>query len=84
MEAGYNDIQPWNYTDLPKVFGAKEGQSKSFQVRTKKELIALWGSDDLLKAKGLVFVEVFMPKEDAPEFLISTGEAAAKALGGGE
>jgi len=83
MDAGYNDIQPWKYTDLPAVFGAKEGQSKSFQVRTKKELIELWGSEALLKAKGLVLVEVFMPKEDAPEFLISTSKAAAKGLGGG-
>jgi pyruvate decarboxylase len=82
MVAKYNDIQPMRYTELPSAMGAKPGQCKTFQVKTKKELIALWASDDLTKGKGLRFVEVMMPMKDAPALLITTSVAAAKGIGG--
>lgn len=38
MDAEYNDIQQWKYKDLLAVFGADPQKSKTFQVKTKKEV----------------------------------------------
>lgn len=38
MEEKYNDITPWKHTKLLEVFGGKEGEHKSYQVKTRVEL----------------------------------------------
>jgi pyruvate decarboxylase len=80
MDAGYNDIQPWRYTALPAAFGAKEGQAKTYQVRTRKEMKALFDDKEFSDPDNtkLRFVEVFMPKDDAPTSLKLVAEASAK------
>src|ERR1700753_191056 len=71
MEAQYNDVQEFRYKDLPYAFGAKEGQSKSYVVKTKKEFKELLSDAEFsdVKSKVLRFVEVYMPWNDAPELL---------------
>jgi pyruvate decarboxylase len=78
MDAGYNDIQFWQYRDVVTVFGATEKTARKFQVRTKDELDKLLIDAEFNAAKTLQFVEVYMPKEDAPRALVTTAEASAK------
>jgi len=78
MEASYNDIQPWAHTSILQTFGAKEGTYKNYQVKTKKEIHDLFMDEEFNSAKVLQFVEMFIPKEDAPRALKLTAEASAK------
>ena len=78
MEASYNDVQNWNYADLVPAFGAKEGEYKTYQVRTKKEVDALFLDKDFCTAPRLRFVELYIAKKDAPTALKLTAEASAK------
>lgn len=77
MEAEYNDIQNWKFKELVNVFGGKE-TSKTFTIQTKDELNELLADEQFQAAKGLQFVELYMPKEDAPRALVLTAEASAK------
>ncbi|KAF2838508.1 pyruvate decarboxylase [Patellaria atrata CBS 101060] len=76
FDADYNDIPDWQYTKLPEVFGAKD--AKTYQVRTKEEVNRLFEDRDFSQGDKLRFVEIFMPRDDAPIALKSTAEAAAK------
>ncbi|KAL8844398.1 MAG: hypothetical protein Q9205_001217 [Flavoplaca limonia] len=78
FEAPYNDIQPWKYADLIKSFGGTSENSKTYQVKTKQEAEDLFNDKEFAKADKLQFVEMFMPKEDAPKALKLTAEASAK------
>lgn len=77
MEAEYNDISVWRYKDLVDVFGG-EKTCKKFAVRTKDELAGLLADADFNAAESLQFVELYMPKEDAPRALVMTVQASAK------
>ncbi|KAK5062834.1 hypothetical protein LTR84_004909 [Exophiala bonariae] len=69
MEESYNDIPAWRYSLLPETMGArlgKGGNARTMQVRTRGEIEALWTTEEFNKVKGMQFVEVFMPKLDAP------------------
>jgi pyruvate decarboxylase len=78
MEAEYNDIARWNYTDVAAVFGASEKQARKFVVKTKDQLEKLLTDKDFNDASGLQFVELWMPKKDAPRALKITAEIAAR------
>ncbi|KAL8898644.1 MAG: hypothetical protein Q9192_001975 [Flavoplaca navasiana] len=78
FEAPYNDIQPWKYADLIASFGGTSENSKTYQVKTKQEAEDLFNDKEFAKAGKLQFVEMFMPKEDAPKALKLTAEASAK------
>ena len=78
MDAVYNDIQPWHFKDLVKVFGAEEGTSKTFQIKTKNEVDHLFQDKEFNAANVLQFVELYIPKKDAPRALKLTAEASAK------
>ncbi|KAI1207424.1 pyruvate decarboxylase [Annulohypoxylon truncatum] len=78
MDAGYNDVATWRYKDLPAAFGATEQTAKSYVVKTRGELEALLTDKDFNERKGLRFVELYMPREDAPKSLMLTAEASAK------
>ncbi|KAI1371002.1 pyruvate decarboxylase [Hypoxylon crocopeplum] len=78
MDAAYNDVATWRYKDLPAVFGASDGATKSYAVHTRGELDALLADDDFNNRAGLRFVELYMPREDAPKSLMLTAEASAK------
>jgi len=78
MDAAYNDIQPWAFKDLVKVFGAKEGEYKTFQIKTKAQVHDLFEDKQFNEADYLQFVELYIPKKDAPRALKLTAEASAK------
>jgi pyruvate decarboxylase len=78
MDAAYNDIQEWHNKDLPAVFGAKEGTTKTFQIKTKDQVNKLFQDKEFNAADVLQFVELYIPKKDAPRALMLTTEAAAK------
>lgn len=78
MDASYNDIQQWKYKDLISVFGADPKESKTYQVKTKQEADDLFNDKNFSLAPYLQFVELYMPKEDAPKALKLTAEASAK------
>ncbi|KAL8858411.1 MAG: hypothetical protein Q9178_005092 [Gyalolechia marmorata] len=78
FEAAYNDISQWKYTDLIPTFGGTPENSKTYQVKTKQEAEDLFNDKKFAAAGKLQFVELFMPKEDAPKALKLTAEASAK------
>ncbi|KAL2024801.1 hypothetical protein VTK56DRAFT_5622 [Thermocarpiscus australiensis] len=78
MEAEYNDVARWQYTEVPTVFGGSEKQVRKFVVKTKDQLEKLLADKEFNEAGGLQFVELWMPKEDAPRALKITTEVAAK------
>ncbi|KAJ5155622.1 hypothetical protein N7492_008425 [Penicillium capsulatum] len=75
-DAGYNDIQPWDFASLPKAFGAKDGY-KGHRIKTRDELNKLFADPSFTKPECLQLVEVYMPRDDAPSALKLTAEAAA-------
>ncbi|XWW99934.1 hypothetical protein V2A60_007948 [Cordyceps javanica] len=77
MDAEYNDINGWDYTALVDVMGGSKTSAK-YVVKTKIELDNLLTDSAFNAADCLQFVEVIMPKEDAPSALITTAEASAK------
>ncbi|VUC23651.1 unnamed protein product [Clonostachys rosea] len=77
MEAEYNDIVAWDYKGVVDVFGG-QGKSRTFTIKTKDELNNLLTDDEFNAAKTLQFVELYMPKEDAPRALVMTAEASAQ------
>ena len=78
MDAEYNDIVQWQYKELVTVFGGTDKTARKFQARTKDELEKLLADAEFNNAKYLQFVEVYMPKKDAPRALAKVCEAAAK------
>jgi len=78
MDADYNDIAAWKFKDLVNVFGGEAKKAKTFQVKTKDEIRNLFEDEKFNAAETLQFVEVYMPKEDAPRALKLTAEASAK------
>ncbi|KAH6709592.1 pyruvate decarboxylase-like protein [Leptodontidium sp. MPI-SDFR-AT-0119] len=79
MEAEYNDIAGWKYTDIPRVLGASESDVGIHDIETKAELETLLLDRNFAEARNIQFVEMHMPKDDAPEMLKAVGEGAAKS-----
>ncbi|KAK1826832.1 pyruvate decarboxylase, partial [Podospora conica] len=78
MEEVYNDIATWNYTDIPKAFGATDKQAKTWIIKTKDEVEKLLSDPKFQNGEGLQLVELRMPKEDAPRALKVTAQISAK------
>lgn len=81
MTASYNDVPMYKYSLLPEAFGGRMGENAhTSQVKTVEEMEAIWQSDKFLnaKGKGMQFVEMFMPKDDAPITLKMVCSAAEK------
>ncbi len=78
MEAEYNDIAGWDFKELVTVFGGSEERTAKYQVKNVKQLDALLADKDFIAAKRLQFVELYMPKDDAPRALVLTAEASAR------
>ncbi|WP_213804007.1 thiamine pyrophosphate-binding protein [Granulicella sp. dw_53] len=70
----YNDIQPWRYSQLPAVFGAASA-STSHVVATEDELERALHAAQY--ADTLTFIEVVLPRMDAPEPLLRFSKKAA-------
>lgn len=78
MDAEYNDIAPWDFKELVTLFGGTDKTVRKLQIKTRSELEKLFGEDEFNKAEKLQFVEVYMPKEDAPAVMVKTAEETAK------
>lgn len=78
MDAAYNDINPWFFKDIVNVFGGAEKNAKTFQIKTKDQVNELLEDKNFNAAEYLQFVELYIPKEDAPSALVLTAEASAK------
>ena len=44
-DAEYNDIQPWEFANIPKVFGAKDNY-QGYRVKTRDDLNKLFANKD--------------------------------------
>jgi len=77
LHAPYNDIPDWTYTGLLSVFGPGY-KSKTYQVRTSKELQELFVDPTFNAAEVTQLVEVFMDKYDAPRAMRLAGAAVDK------
>jgi pyruvate decarboxylase len=77
MDEAYNDIQPWHFKELVKDFGAKEGEYRTYQIKTKEQAHKLFEDKEFNAAGVLQFVELYVPKKDAPRALKLTAEASA-------
>jgi pyruvate decarboxylase len=75
-EQSYNDIQEWDFVNLPPAFGAKD-KYKGYRVKTRDALNKLFADQEFASCPYLQLVEVHMPREDAPAPLKLTAEAAA-------
>lgn len=74
----YNDIQPWRYKDLVAAFGCPPDKGLTYQAKTKDDVETLFADAEFANSDRLRFVELYMPKEDAPAALKATAEAAAR------
>ncbi|KAK3989661.1 thiamine diphosphate-binding protein [Cladorrhinum sp. PSN332] len=78
MDAEYNDVVRWKYTEIPEVFGGSKETVRKFVVKTRDELEKLLTDKEFNDSDKLQFVELWMPKEDAPRVLKLTAEESAK------
>ncbi|KAL9106946.1 MAG: hypothetical protein Q9227_008069 [Pyrenula ochraceoflavens] len=78
MDATYNDVQNWRYKDLVAAFGADSNKCKTYQVKTREQFNSLLEDVKFSNPQHLQFVEVYMPKEDAPKVLQITAKASAE------
>jgi len=78
MDASYNDIQTWKNKDLLAAFGATPETSATYTIKTKDQCNELLTNKEFAKADKIQFVELYIPKKDAPRALILTAESSAK------
>lgn len=74
-ESEYNDVQPWRYSDLCGVF-ANGAPFRTFRVETPEELES--ALRDCETPKQCMFVEVALPRMDAPPLLKALGPVFAR------
>ena len=77
MEASYNDIQGWRFTEFPSAMGAAPGQYAVHSVHTRDALVGLLGDEEFASASRLQVVEVHLPADDAPWALKAMTQATA-------
>lgn len=51
-DASYNDIQPWDFANIPKVFGAEDGY-KGYRIKTRDELNKLFADQSFCNPECL-------------------------------
>ncbi|MCU1293506.1 MAG: pyruvate decarboxylase, partial [Bryobacterales bacterium] len=73
--AAYNDIQPWRYSDLCRVFDTEE-RFTTFRVETSAELDA--ALKIAAEPEHCIFIEVILPRMDAPPLLKALGPVFAR------
>ncbi|THY25787.1 indole-3-pyruvate decarboxylase [Aureobasidium pullulans] len=82
MKAKYNDISKWRYSKIADVFTPEEEVSqhrvKSYKVSTRSGLEELLADEEFSAGKGLHFVELHMPRYNAPQTLIDFAQSLSK------
>ena len=51
-EQSYNDIQEWDFVDMPKIFGVKD-QYKGYRIKSRDELTKLFADQSFASAPSL-------------------------------
>ncbi|HUC18638.1 MAG TPA: thiamine pyrophosphate-binding protein [Acetobacteraceae bacterium] len=74
-EAAYNDIQPWAYRDMPGTFGLAD-RVRRHVAATEEELDAALAAAG--KNAGASFIEILLPRMDAPGMLAKFARRAAE------
>eukprot|EP01055_Gregarina_sp_Pseudo9_P005682 Gregarina_sp_Pseudo_9__5681@NODE_807_length_2191_cov_101_134294_g758_i0_p1_GENE_NODE_807_length_2191_cov_101_134294_g758_i0NODE_807_length_2191_cov_101_134294_g758_i0_p1_ORF_typecomplete_len568_score175_29TPP_enzyme_N/PF02776_18/5_1e41TPP_enzyme_C/PF02775_21/2_1e03TPP_enzyme_C/PF02775_21/5_6e03TPP_enzyme_C/PF02775_21/2_6e29TPP_enzyme_M/PF00205_22/2_1e17Transketolase_N/PF00456_21/0_013OCC1/PF15506_6/0_52_NODE_807_length_2191_cov_101_134294_g758_i01341837 len=69
----YNDIQPWKYSDLPKVFGGEQGTICQTHGELEKALMVTECEKDRLQ-----FIEIILDRWDCNDLLKNAGRVMAK------
>lgn len=74
MDATYNDVNTWRHSSVLDAFsnGAKW---KSYDIKTKKDLEALFIDPLFYTASCLQIVDLHMSRDDAPTGLITTANS---------
>lgn len=62
----YNDVGAWDYDKLPAAMGAQEGEYKTYDIKTKQQLLDLLQDEEFATGNILRWVVMHMPKKDAP------------------
>ena len=62
-----------------KGFGAEEGNAKTFQIKSKEQAHQLFEDKQFNAAEYIQFVELYVPKKDAPRALKLTADASVRA-----
>lgn len=75
----YNDITPWNWTQLPQAM-FEHSQAQCWRVREAVQLDEVMVK--VAKAEYLSLVEVVLPKKDIPELLQAVTSALARSNSG--
>jgi len=78
-ERKYNSISRWNFTGLLSVLGDFEGRTKSYTVRTKKEMSDLLDDPEFASGQKMQLVEIILGQHDAPEALRKQAALSQKA-----
>lgn len=60
MEAEYNDIAGWKYTDIPRVLGASESDVGIHDIETKAELETLLLDRNFAEARNIQVCVLFL------------------------
>jgi pyruvate decarboxylase len=74
----HTTISSLGTSELVNVFGAKQGESRTYQIKTKKQTNKLFEDKEFNSANFLQFVELYVPKKDAPRTLKLTAKASAQ------
>lgn len=74
-EQRYNDIAPWNWTQIPKALNI-HNQAQCWRVTEPVQLEEVM--QKVAKAERLTLVEVVLPKQDIPELLQAVTASLAK------
>jgi hypothetical protein len=75
LDAVYNDIRPWYFRGLVNVFGAKQSEYRTYQIKTKEQTNKLFEDKKFNSANVLQFVKLYVLKKEAPRALKLTAEA---------
>ena len=71
MDAEYNDVPPWRYTDAASFFGAKLDDPMypvyATRVETWGELLEVLEDEKAADGKGLKIIDIVMDPKDVPE-----------------
>ncbi|KAF2859294.1 pyruvate decarboxylase [Piedraia hortae CBS 480.64] len=74
--ASYNDVSRWQYHKVPEALTSADAKvkPKSWKIQSRAELDRLLSDESFANGKGLQFVEIHMPKLDAPAVLKMFGK----------
>lgn len=72
-EGPFNDLQRWNYAQLPRVFGKSWSAVTRTEDELERALKTAWANRNQLS-----FIEVITDKWDSPKSMIKAGAAMAK------